>query len=176
MIEKAKPVSTYRWSSGGCYLKRGQMRPEWLRTDRLLGEHGLKAEGARDRREFGRRMEAMRQDANSAEEAKSIRRGWKLGGEDFLDWILEKVEVKSADAHSRRERDETEQGRAARIVRDELKKLGWTKTDLKRRRKGDPKKVALARLLREKTAVSLKWIAANLEKGRLDPCFESALS
>jgi hypothetical protein len=68
-------------------------------------------------------------------------------------------------AHSKRERDETEQSRAARIVRDELKKLGWTKMELKRRRKGDPAKVELTRLLRQRTAVSLKWIAENLEMG-----------
>lgn len=114
----------------------------------LLGEHGLMTDGARARREFSRSMEALRKEANGLEEEESIRTGWKLGAEDFLDWILEKVEVNPKEAHSKRERDETEQSRAARIVRDELKKLGWTKTELKRRRKGDPWKVRLARLLR----------------------------
>ena len=65
---------------------------------------------------------------------------------------------------SRRERDETEQARALRIVQEELKRLGWTKAELRRRRKGDETKVALARRLREETAVSLRWIAENLQE------------
>ncbi len=40
----------------------------------------------------------------------------------------------------------------------------WTK-ELKRRRKGDTTKVALARRLRKETAVSLKWVAENLYMG-----------
>jgi hypothetical protein len=50
-------------------------------------------------------------------------------------------------------------------VREELKRLGWTKAELKRRRKGDASKVALARRLRAQTAVSLRWIAENLYMG-----------
>ena len=64
-----------------------------------------------------------------------------------------------------RERDETEQVRALRIVQEELKRRGWTKAELKRWRKGDARKVALARRLREQTTVSLRWIAENLHMG-----------
>jgi len=35
----------------------------------------------------------------------------------------------------------------------------------RRRRKGDETKIALARRLREETAVSLRWIAENLYMG-----------
>jgi len=42
---------------------------------------------------------------------------------------------------------------------------GWTKAELRRRRKGDETKIALARKLREETAVSLRWIAENLYMG-----------
>ena len=51
------------------------------------------------------------------------------------------------------------------LCSQELKRLGWTKGELERRRKGDAAKVALARRLREETAVSLKWIAENLHMG-----------
>ena len=88
-----------------------------------------------------------------------------MGGEDFLDWILDKMEVPTKEAHPGRERDETEQAKALRIVWEELKRLGWTKGELRRRRKGDEAKVALARRLREETAVSLRWIAENLYMG-----------
>ena len=107
----------------------------------------------------------MRQEANSPQQLQPIRRGWKLGGEDFLDWILDKMEVSTKEAHPSRERDETEQVKALRIVQEELMRLGWTKAELRRRRKGDETKIALARRLREETAVSLRWIAENLYMG-----------
>jgi hypothetical protein len=73
--------------------------------------------------------------------------------------------VPTKEAHPSRERDETEQAKALRIVQEELKRRGWTRAELKRRRKGDEAKVALARRLREETAVSLRWIAENLYMG-----------
>jgi hypothetical protein len=111
-------------------------------------------------------MEAMREEANRpSQELNSIRRGWKFGAEDFLDWILERVQIDAEEEHPRPTRDETEQGKALRIIRDETKLLDWTTTELRRRRKGDPKKVAIARRLREETAVTLKWIAEALSMG-----------
>ncbi len=165
MLRRNEKVHSYRWSSCAHYLKNKGKRPAWLRANRLLGEHGLLNDGARARREFSRRMESMRQEANRPEELRAIRRGWKLGAEDFVDWIVEKMEVPAQEAHPGRDRDETEQAKALRIVREELKRLGWTKAELQRRRKGDAGKVALARRLREETAVSLKWIAENLHMG-----------
>ena len=88
-----------------------------------------------------------------------------MGGEDFLDWILDKIQVPTKEAHPSRERDETEQAKALRIVQQELKRLGWSDAELKRRRKGDESKVTLARRLREETTVSLRWIAENLHMG-----------
>ena len=166
MLRASEPLQSYAWSSYPEYLKSAERRPNWLPTDRLLGEHGLSASRARDRRELSHRMEAMQQNENAPGlELKSIRRGWKLGGEDFLDWILERVEVEIKEGHPRQECDETEQSKARRIIGTELKRVGWTKRDLRRTRKGDPKKVALARCLRAETGVSLKWIAQTLEMG-----------
>src|SRR5437016_4880019 len=165
MLSDKNKVHSYRWSSCSHYLTTKRKRPAWLRTDRLMGEHGLVSENARSRREFSRRMESLRQEANSPQQLQPIRRGWKLGGEDFLDWILDKMEVSTNEAHPSRERDETEQVKALRIVQEELMRLGWTKAELRRRRKGDETKIALARRLREETAVSLRWIAQNLYMG-----------
>jgi hypothetical protein len=166
MLQQREPFQSYRWSSYPEYLKCPSKRPHWLRTDRLFGEHGLAADRARDRREFGRRMAAMQKKVNQPQpELKSIRRGWKLGAEDFLDWILERVQVKAGDGYSRGQNDETEQGKAHRIIRAELKRLGWDKAELERCRKGDPRKVALAARLRAETAVTLKWIAHTLHMG-----------
>jgi hypothetical protein len=130
-----------------------------------MDEHGLGSQSARSRREFSRRMESLRQEANGPQQLQPIRGGWKLGGEDFLDWILDKIEVPTKEGHPSRERDETEQAKALRMVQEELKRRGWTRAELKRRRKGDEAKVALARRLREETAVSLRWIAEHLYMG-----------
>jgi putative transposase len=165
MIGSEAAVPSYPLSSCAAYLRAKSKRPAWLRTDRLLGEHGIVSDGVGGRREFGRRMEALREEANRPQDLKAIHRGWKLGGEDFLDWILAKIEVHPKEAHPRRERDETEEGRAKRILGEEIKSLGWTTAELRRRKKGDPAKVALARRLRAETAVSLKWIAENLFMG-----------
>lgn len=165
IVSDRNKVHSYRWSSCAHYLTTKRRRPAWLRTDRLMGEHGLTTESARSRREFSRRMENLRKEANRPQQLQPIRRGWKLGAEDFLDWILEKMEVRTKEAHPGRERDETEQAKAWRIIQEELKRLGWSKAALRRRRKGDALKVALARRLREETAVSLKWIAENLHMG-----------
>lgn len=165
MLSDKNKVHSYRWSSCAHYLTTKRKRPAWMRTDRLMGEHGLMRESARAHREFSRRMESLRKEANRPEAMQSIRRGWKLGGEDFLDWILEKMEVLTKKAHPGWERDETEQAKACRIIQEGLKRLGWSKAELKRRRKGDAQKVALARRLRGETAVSLRWIAENLHMG-----------
>jgi putative transposase len=162
MLGNQTDIQAYPWSSYIAYLQPKRKRPSWLRTDRLLGEHGIVGDGARARKEFSRRMETLRREPNQPQDMESIRRGWKFGKEDFLEWILNKIEISPAEAHPRRERDETEQGKALRILREEMKKLGWTKTELRQRKKGDPTKVALARRVRAESAVSLKWIAEHL--------------
>jgi hypothetical protein len=52
-----------------------------------------------------------------------------------------------------------------RLVREALRKIGWTENDLKQRRKGDGKKVGIARQLREHTPMSRQWIATRLHMG-----------
>ena len=78
------------------------------------------------RREGDRRSEGNRLRLTSG-----CRRGWKLGGEGFLDWILDKIEVPTKEAHPSRERDETEQAKALRIVQEELKRREETAVSLR---------------------------------------------
>ena len=51
------------------------------------------------------------------------------------------------------------------ISRDDLPRLNWTESELRRRRKGDPKKVRIACRLREKTNMTLKWPNALEPRG-----------
>jgi REP-associated tyrosine transposase len=165
MIGNKAAVHSYSWSSCAHYLRTKSKRPGWLRRDRLLGEHGIVAEGVRSRREFSRRMDALRKEANQPQDLQPIRRGWKIGSEDFLDWILEKSKSVPRRRIAARSVMKPSKSKAARIVREEMNKLDRTITDLRRREKGDPAKVAIARRLRAETAVSLKWIGANLHMG-----------
>jgi len=55
--------------------------------------------------------------------------------------------------------------RAERLLKTELKRMGWPEAELKERRKGDAKKVRLAQELRLKTTMPLTWIAARLCMG-----------
>jgi hypothetical protein len=129
-----------------------------------MGEHGVAKDDRLARLEFARRMEAQRSEGGLAEEG-SIRRGWKLGAEDFMGHLLDRLEGKFAENHRARERMETEEEKAERIVEEELKELGGRDEDLSLLRKGDAMKVAIARRLRKETTMSLKWIAGRLRMG-----------
>ena len=48
---------------------------------------------------------------------------------------------------------------------EELKRLGWTEEQLRIRRKGDKRKVAIAARLRQETPMTLKWIAEHVAMG-----------
>ena len=96
---------------------------------------------------------------------KGVRRGWCLGGEQFRQELLAQVDRQLGALHFGAERAESQAERAERLVREELKRLGWTETDLAARRKADPDKVRLAERLREDTLVTLAWIAGRLQTG-----------
>ncbi len=163
LIPPAQPLEDFPWSSYPAYL-RPALRPDWLRCDRLLGEHGLVKESRRSRLEFTRRLEGRRGQVAAAGE-ESIRRGWHFGGEDFVARLLDQLEGKAGEHHRAVERAETEEEKAQRIIRAGLAELGWPEGVLAHKRKSDANKVALARRLRAETAVSLKWMADRLQMG-----------
>jgi len=164
LLRKRERLQKYRWSSYPSYLRGRQKREAWLRCDRLVGEHGLLKDSRRSRLEFARRTEHRRVEPNDPS-AQQIRRGWSFGAEDFVARLLDRIPGSVSEHHHARERSQTEEQRAEAIISARLKQLGWGKADLGTRRKSDPKKVALARVLRSQTTMSLKWIARRLEMG-----------
>lgn len=164
LIDATERLESYVWSSYRGYLTTQSKRSGWMRCDRLLGEHGLGNESRRNRLEFAHRMEARRIEPDAQAEER-IRRGWRYGAEDFVARLLDRLEKPASEHHHARERVETDEENAQRIVRAGLAKLGWREEELRLRRKSDPKKVALARELRAQTTVSLKWIARRLQMG-----------
>ena len=91
--------------------------------------------------------------------------GWCLGDEAFKKELLGQMGDRAGENHYAQERQESGEEQARRIVAVELKRLGWKPVELERRRKGDPKKVQIARRLRTETAMTLKWIATELQMG-----------
>ena len=164
LIATDKPLHSYKWCSYGDYLQAASHRPAWLRCDRLLGEHGLKDDGRRTRLEFARRTEAQRLRCEGESE-KQIGRGWLYGAEDFITRLIDRLEGRPTEQHRAQERAMTDLEIAERIVRAGMKELGWEQGNLRATRKGHEGKVALARELRAKTSVELKWIARRLEMG-----------
>ena len=88
-----------------------------------------------------------------------------MGGEQFRQELLANAQSRASESHPSQTRRETTEGKARRTVQEELDKLGWTGADLPTQAKDDRRKIHVAQRLRAETAVTLKWIAAELHMG-----------
>ena len=165
LLRSEERLLAYPWSSLMWYVAAPAHRPKWMRVDRLLGEHGLRQDTAAARQEFERRMEERRHEQLDPEQFKALRRGWCPGGEQFRNEMLERMEDKIGEHHAGELRRETAGAKAERIVAEELKRLGWKKSELAGRPKGHPDKLALAARLRRETTLPLKEIALRAHLG-----------
>jgi REP element-mobilizing transposase RayT len=165
ILKAEERLLAYPWSSWPAYLAAPEHRPQWVRVDRLLGEHGLQEDTAASREEFERRLEARRLEETDPEALKVLRRGWCLGSQEFKSQMLEQVGGRLGEHHSGELRCETAEVKAERIIGEELSRLGWSRADLAARRKSDPGKLALAARLRQETTLSIKGIAARVHLG-----------
>jgi REP element-mobilizing transposase RayT len=164
LLTPDQPLSTYRWRSWPEYLKSPAQRPAWLRVDRLLGEYHLPKDSPAGRAELANDLERRRSKEDD-EAFNGIRRGWCLGGETFRQELLAANETRATENHTAAARQETTEEKARRLLQMELEKLGWTTAELAGRAKGDARKIHIARRLRAETAVTLKWLAAELHMG-----------
>ncbi len=159
-------MEMFSWSSYPAYLGAARKRPAWLRTDRLLGEHGIVRDDARGRREFSRRMEQQRMEPEEEGGfASQIRRGWRLGAEDFIDRLQDQLTAATRDRHEGAQVRESMRLRGRRIIRHELARAGIEQSELAALPKGAPIKIQIARQLRQSTTLTLKEIAGLLHAG-----------
>ena len=165
LLAREERLLAYPWSSLVWYLAAGKHRPEWVRVDRLLGEHGIAGNSASERQEFERRMEERRLEEGDAEGLQMIRRGWFIGSKAFKEQMLEFMKGKLGEDHAGELRLETAESKDAQILSEELGRLGWSEEELARRRKSDPEKLAIAGRLRRETTLTVKRIAARLHMG-----------
>jgi hypothetical protein len=94
-----------------------------------------------------------------------MRRGWKIGAEDFRDWLADKLARRGRKGEQARERRETDEALAQKIVLDALTKLCWREIDLATQPKGHRSKIEIAQRLRSETPMSRQWIADRLRMG-----------
>src|SRR4029077_13020353 len=146
LVGKKESLRSFKWSSYPAYLDR-KLRAPWLRVDRVLGEHGLQQDSAATRRELERRMNRMCAEINDAAD-EVLRRGWRIGAEDFCDWLADKLARRGKKGERGRERSETDQARAEAIVRKALAQLRWRDIELATKPKGHREKIKVARQLR----------------------------
>jgi hypothetical protein len=87
------------------------------------------------------------------------------GEEAFRQELLDRMQGQWGEHHSGRERQESDEQKAERILQAGLAKAGWREDDLPRRRKSDPLKLRWAAQLRRETTMTLQWIADRLKMG-----------
>lgn len=164
LLQPEQELTDFIWSSWPEYLKPPEQRPRWLRVDRLLGELGIPQDRPAGREQLACYLETRRSQEEE-QDYKALRRGWCLGSDTFRQALLGSVHTQATESHHAQTRQETIVEKARRLMAEELDKLGWTSTELAARSKGDARKIKIARRLRAETAVTLKWIAAELHMG-----------
>jgi len=165
LLKAEDRLLAYPWSSFGYYLSASAHRPQWLRVDRLLGEHGIAQDTPAGRQQFEQRMEARRLEPGDEAALQVFRRGWHVGSEVFRQEQLARMEGKLGEHHAGQLRRETAAAKGERMIAEELRRLGWSERDLAIRRKNDPDKLAIAVRLRRETTLSIKTIAARVLMG-----------
>ena len=125
---------------------------------------GIPKDSPAGRREFERVMEQRRRAADASEYTQ-IRRGWFVGDDGFREELLEKVAGKRGANHYGPEIRESEEAKAERLIKEELKARKRVEKDLKELGKCDPEKVAMAARLRQETTMTIGWIADRLSVG-----------
>ena len=164
LVAAEQTLASHAWSSYPLYLAPPR-RPPFLRVDRLLGEHGIKEDSAEGRIQFQARMEERRREGETPETWTAFRRGWRLGAEDFARRLAERLGRRGQKHELARERKETDEQLAERLIQEWLSSHPWTEAELEASPKGDTRKVELAKLLRQHTPMSRQWIARRLHMG-----------
>jgi len=166
-------LAAYRWSSYPGYLNGAGQPPVWLCRERVLGSLGL---GPRDTQGYaayveGRVLELGLKSGRKelAGEWAALRRGWYLGepgfGEQLQARLAGAVKGRRRESHSGPARAAHDAAAAEQQLTAALKRLDLSEASLTELPKGAPEKVVLAAWLRERTTVSLRWVAERLGMG-----------
>ena len=166
-----KRLRIWRWSSFGAYA--GGKVPDWLETGRVLRAFRLSEDG-RGKQAYAGYLEARAKDQKgvvSDEALAQLRRGWYLGEATFGDKVLATIrsaggarKKSSVGGGAAKAHDEAE---AQRLVVAALAELGVPDqaADLAGRGRWKDEKEMVAALVRSRTGVTNRWLAARLSMG-----------
>ncbi|MGD1085556.1 MAG: transposase [Verrucomicrobiota bacterium] len=166
-------LKRYRWSSYPWYLNRAAKGPRWLCRERVMGSLGfgrLEGKGYEayiESRVLELASKTGRKDLE--EQWTELRRGWFLGGKGFAEKLQARLEHalqgRKRESHSGAAKGAHDQAAAEEQLVRAMEILGLSLESLDQLPKGAPEKVALAWWLRERTTVSLRWVAERLRMG-----------
>lgn len=168
MLADGQMLASYAWSSFPALVGSAAKRPAWLCAEWVLAECGGK-DNARGRRMYRERLERRAEEERRGRAldegmVKALKRGWCFGSEEFRQRVLELAGGASRKpkgvvlaAHNEEE--------ARRLVVAGLAAVGLAEADLGSVAKGDPRKIAVAAVVKARTIVGNAWIAQALQMG-----------
>ena len=165
-------LACYPWSSLPAY-RRGK-GPPWLVCDRVLAAFELAKDGRGQRAYVAYLEQRAKENGGNLSDAAmaALRRGWYLGDESFRDQLLGLLklgsrQLKKKGSHAAAPVKSHGEGEAERMVVLGLKELSLVDDSgqMLPTRKGDPRKVALAAVIKTHTHVSNEWLANRLAMG-----------
>ncbi len=177
LLDPVRPeLARYRWSSFPWLIQHRVPLPSWLEFRRVAQSMGLNPAVADSRRAFheflqARACQCMADQGREVREQEweKIRHGWCYGSEEFAEEMVEHVGramggqqrgsyggrmVKAHDEHQ-----------AEKWVREALRLLGLTKSELLDLPKNDVRKQAIAWLVRTQTTMRNDWVGTELGMG-----------
>jgi len=176
LLDAAKPdLLSYAWSSFPLFAQRASL-PAWLRRERVFGSVELPDEGVGSRRRYRAWMARRTQEvlewkeaADQAQEWRKLQRGWFLGSDTFRDGLMDRAAAIVAGRKRRSYRGEGLRGHdeneAGRLLAAGLARLGLTQATVSSLKKSDPRKQALAWLIKTRSVVSDEWLGGQLRMG-----------
>ncbi len=176
LLQAGKPdLMRYAWSSFPRFVGKASL-PEWLRRERVFASEELPDEGAASRRRYRvwlaqRVREVLDVDETSEEAAqwRMLRRGWYVGSESFRDRLMDKAAGQIAGRKRASYRGEGlrthDERQARRLLAAGLVRLGLTQRAAAALKQTDPRKQALAWLIKTQTVMRDEWLGQHLSMG-----------
>src|SRR6266496_3213901 len=154
-------------------MTRAGKRPEWLNTERVMGNLGLGPKEVKGYEAYveGRVLELRSRTGRKEldEEWKALRRGWYVGGEGFVGKLQEHLDGlmrgRRRESHSGEAKSAHDEAAAERELERAFRVLGLKDQSVAGLRGSDPEKVVMAWWLRRRTTVSLRWVSERLSMG-----------
>lgn len=176
LLDASKPdLREYAWSSFPLFVGRWSL-PKWLRRGRVFASAELPDEGTASRRRYRAWMARRTHEILELEEAqeqkeewRALQRGWYVGSESFRDRLMDRADGlvagrkrESYRSEGLRVHDEREAGR---LLAESLVRLDLTEKAAASLKQTDPRKQALAWLIKSRTLMSDEWLASRLQMG-----------